>query len=162
MKNNQTAFLDMLAFSEIGPALLSISDNGYNVIVGSTPAKPILFSSYDDHPRRMITIKPGLVSSASGRYQLLGKYFDAYKKQLRLPDFSPASQDAIALQQIKECRAIALIDAGLFRAAVTQCARIWASLPGAGYGQHENKLLDLQSAYLSAGGTLAIDETEGG
>lgn len=154
MNGNRKAFLDMLAFSEIGPALLAISDNGYNVIVGSTPAKPLLFSAYDDHPHRMVTIKPGLVSSAAGRYQLLSKYFDAYKQQLRLPDFSPASQDAIALQQIKECHAIALIDAGYITAAITQCARIWASLPGAGYGQHENRLGDLLAAYRAAGGLL--------
>jgi len=37
---------------------------------------------------------------------------------------------------------------------VIQCARIWASLPGAGYGQHENKLNDLQAAYEAAGGTM--------
>lgn len=155
MSPNQKAFLDMIAHSEIGPALLAVSDNGYNVIVGSTAAHPDLFTDYGNHPHKFVTLKPGLVSSAAGRYQLLGKYFDAYARQLGLRDFSPASQDAIALQQIKECRALALIDAGEFTAAATQCARIWASLPGAGYGQHENRLADLQAAYVAAGGTLA-------
>ena len=155
MTPNQKAFLDMIAHSEIGPALLAASDNGYNVIVGSTAAKPNLFSSYADHPHRIIQLRPGLASSAAGRYQLLGKYFDAYKEVLRLPDFSPASQDAIALQQIKECGALPAIEAGDFEEAVNRCARIWASLPGAGYGQHENKMADLVAAYVEAGGVLA-------
>lgn len=155
MTNNQRAFLDMIAHSEIGAKLLDVSDNGYDVIVGSTLAKPLLFSSYADHPRRLVELRPGLKSTAAGRYQLLSRYFDAYKRTLGLPDFSPDSQDAIALQQIKECRALPMIEAGQFGAAVKQCARIWASLPGAGYGQHENKLADLQAAYVAAGGSLA-------
>ena len=155
MTNNQRAFLSMIAFSEIGLALLAKSDNGYNVIVGSTAAKPILFSSYADHPRRLVTLRPGLGSTAAGRYQLLSKYFDAYKRQLHIRDFSPESQDLIALQQIKECHALALIEHGLIASAIAQCARIWASFPGAGYGQRENTLPALIDAYLKAGGGRA-------
>lgn len=150
MTPNQKAFLDMIAFSEIGPKLLANSDNGYNVIVGGT-----LFSGYDDHPRKLVDLpRLGIKSTAAGRYQLLQRYFDAYKKQLELKDFSPGSQDAIALQQIKERRALADIEAGRFADAVAKCQNIWASLPGAGYGQHENALDRLQAAYVAAGGTL--------
>ncbi|MGC7995735.1 lysozyme, partial [Salmonella enterica] len=85
--------------------------------------------------RRLIALNPTLSSTAAGRYQLLARYFDAYKKQLNLPDFSPASQDAIALQQIKERGALADVDAGRFDIAVGKVRNIWASLPGAGYGQ---------------------------
>ena len=45
--------------SELGRALLAKSDNGYNVLVGSKPAAPILFHSYADHPRRLIQIQHG-------------------------------------------------------------------------------------------------------
>jgi muramidase (phage lysozyme) len=141
----------MIAYSEIGPRLLANSDNGYNVIVGGT-----LFIGYEDHPRKLVDLpKLGIKSTAAGRYQLLSRYFDAYKKQLGLKDFSPASQDAIALQQIKERRALADIEAGRFTEAVAKCKNIWASLPGAGYGQHENALDKLQAAYVAAGGSLA-------
>ncbi|MNL38838.1 Phage lysozyme [compost metagenome] len=153
--SNRTAFLDMIAVSELGRALLAKSDNGYNVIVGSTPAAPILFSSYADHPRRLITISPTLKSTAAGRYQLLQRYFDVYKRQLGLKDFSPASQNAIALQQIRERKALPLIDAGKFDAAVARVRNIWASLPGAGYGQHEHDIEHLRAAYVAAGGVLA-------
>lgn len=151
MTPNQKAFLDMLAVSEIGAALLSKSDNGYDVIVGGG-----LFKGYADHPRKLVDLpKLKIKSTAAGRYQILARYFDAYKKQLGLKDFSPSSQDAIAMQLIKECKAVDDIDAGRFSSAVAKCASRWASLPGAGYGQHENKLDKLQAAYVSAGGSLA-------
>ena len=154
MNTNRKAFLDMIAFSELGQGLIDISDNGYNVIVGSTAQHPDLFSSYADHPRKLVRLNAKLSSTAAGRYQLLARYFDAYKKQLGLNDFAYASQDAIALQQVKECHALADIDAGRFTSAVTKCAHIWASLPSAGYGQHENSIALLQKAYINAGGTL--------
>ena len=150
--SNLDAFLAMIAHSE-GTA--SIGDRGYNCIVGSTPEKPILFSSYADHPRVRVTLKPGLISTAAGRYQILARYFDAYKLQLRLQDFSPDSQDLIALQMIKEQKAFTDLAEGHFDQAVAKCANIWASLPGAGYGQHENKLADLRQAFTTAGGVFA-------
>jgi muramidase (phage lysozyme) len=155
MTPNEKAFLDMIAFSEIGPKLLAASDNGYNVIVGSTPEKPLLFDGYDDHPRLLIDLGRGLKSTAAGRYQLLARYFDFYKKLLHLPDFSPASQDAIALQQIREGRALDDVQAGRFEVAVGRVKNIWASFPGAGYGQHEQKMADIERAYIESGGTVA-------
>lgn len=153
--SNRTAFLDAIAWSEIGTKLLAVSDNGYNVIVGSTAEKPILFHSYADHPRQLVMLKPGLASTAAGRYQLLARFFNFYKAKLNLPDFSPASQDAIALQQIKERGALADIDAGRFEVAIGKVKNIWASLPGAGYGQHENDIAKLADAYQRSGGTFA-------
>ena len=155
MTPNRKAFLDMIAHSEIGPALLAESDDGYNVIVGSTPAAPNLFTSYADHPRKLITIRPGLMSTAAGRYQILAHYYDVYAEQLHLPDFGHDSQDAIALQMISECRAIDDIDAGRIAMAISKCCSRWASLPGAGYGQHENQLDALVDAYQAAGGEVA-------
>jgi muramidase (phage lysozyme) len=110
---NLRAFMDMIAVSEIGAKLLAASDDGYNVLVGGK-----LFTGYADHPRQLITLNPKLKSSAAGRYQLLARYFDAYKAQLHLLDFSPESQDAICLQQIREQRALEAIVAGKFEVAV--------------------------------------------
>lgn len=152
LTNNQKAFLDTIAYSELGLPLIRVSDNGYNVIVGSTAKNPILFNSYNDHPRKLVQLRPGLASTAAGRYQLLAKYFDAYKKLLNLKDFSKASQDIIAIQQIKERNALSLIESGKFEDAVTKVSNIWASLPGAGYGQHENSMQYLKLYYKSVGG----------
>jgi len=114
----------------------------------------LLFESYADHPR---IYNPDLDSTAAGRYQLLEKYFDAYQQMLHLPDFSPASQDAIALRQITERRALGDVDVGNLTLAILKCSTIWASLPGAPYGQRQNNLSDLRTVYLNAGGTLAAN-----
>ena len=154
MTPNQKAFLDLIAHSEIGEKLLKISDNGYNVIVGSTPTKPDLFQSYADHPRKLVHLGEFLQSTAAGRYQILSRYFSIYKQQLNLPDFSPNSQDRIALQMIKERKALDDIESGNIESAVNKCSNIWASFPNSKYGQHTNKMNDLVTAYVQAGGTI--------
>lgn len=155
MTANRMAFLTMIAHSEIGKDLLVVSDDGYNVIVGSTVLHPDLFTSYKDHPRKLVRLSPTLSSTAAGRYQLLARYFDTYKSSLGLPDFSPSSQDAIAIQQIRECHALGDVDGGNFESAIKKIAHIWASMPEAGYGQHQNEMASLQAVYVAAGGTLS-------
>jgi len=78
-----------------------------------------------------------------------------YKGLLNLPDFSPSSQDKWAIQLIKERRALADIEAGNIVKAINNCRNIWASLPGAGYGQFEHKVDPLIKQYQKAGGVLA-------
>ena len=155
MTPNQKAFLDMIAHSEIGAPLLAVSNNGYDVIVGSTATHPDLFSDYSDHPNKLVQLNTTLASTAAGRYQLLYRYYAIYKRQLGLADFSPDSQDRIALQQIKERGALYDLASNNFESAVGKCSNIWASLPGATYGQHTNKMDDLKMAYVNAGGTIA-------
>jgi len=150
----QQAFLDLVAHSE-GTTSIPNSQDGYRVIVGSTPKHPVLFDSFADHPRVAVRLSATLTSTAAGRYQLLARFYDAYKKSLHLPDFSPASQDAIALQQIKECNALADIEMGNLDGAIKKCNHIWASLPGSPYNQHTNKMVDLKVVFLNAGGNLA-------
>jgi len=150
--SNLDAFLSMIARSE-GTA--DIGDRGYNCLVGSTKARPVLFHSYADHPRIKVQVRPGLVSTAAGRYQILERIFDAYKGMLNLPDFGPESQDRIAEQMIRERGAYADIMTGHFDHAVEKVSNLWASLPGAGYAQHENSLADLRQAFTGAGGVLA-------
>lgn len=144
------AFLDMLAWSEgTDNGRQQTKNHGYDVIVGG-----YLFTSYADHPRKLVTLNPKLKSTAAGRYQLLARYWDAYRKQLGLNDFSPANQDAVALQQIKERGALPLIDRGDIRQAIDRCSNIWASLPGAGYGQFEHKADALIAKFKAAGGKV--------
>ncbi|WP_323119994.1 glycoside hydrolase family 24 protein [Burkholderia alba] len=159
---NVCAFLDMIARSEIDAYTLAHSDDGYNVLVGShgpmvrngqsIPAKVMTFPSYAAHPN---IYNASLNSTAAGRYQALNRFAVAYMASLRLPDFGPVSQDRIAIQQIRERRAIPLILAGQFAAAVTACSNIWASLPGNSYGQHQNLVTTLQSYFVAAGGCVA-------
>ncbi|MCL7941206.1 glycoside hydrolase family 104 protein [Halomonas sp. ATCH28] len=156
---NVIAFLDTLAFAEIGPAMLAASDDGYDVLVGSLPSDLHLFADYADHPlptpNHAIEYAPGVYSTAAGRYQILSRYWDHYRRQLVLPNFGPESQDRYAIQQIREQRALSMVQAGHFLEAVERCKNIWASLPGAGYGQHEHDIATLARVYAEAGGQFS-------
>ena len=108
-------------------------NHGYDVIVGGE-----LFTDYSDHPRKLVTLNPKLKSTGAGRYRFsVGGMPTASSLAWAFP--FPKSQDAVALQQIKERGALPMIDRGDIRQAIDRCSNIWASLPGAGYGQFEHK-----------------------
>lgn len=151
------AFLDMLAVSELGRPLIAVSDDGYNVIVGSTHRKPHLFASYADHPQVFVTLSPTLRSSAAGRYQFLARTWDALAREHGFADFSPENQDRGALELVRERKALDYVRRGSVVKAIELCAPIWASLPGAGYGQHEHKLDHLIVAYEESLATYKPD-----
>ena len=54
-------------------------NHGYDVIVGGE-----LFTDYSDH-RKLVTLNPKLKTGA-GRYQLLSRWWDAYRKQFGLKE----------------------------------------------------------------------------
>ena len=135
INNQRKAFLDMLAWSEgTDDGRQKTRNHGYDyVIVGGELLRLL------DHPRKLVTLNPKTQINGRGRYQLLSRWWDTYRKQLGLKDFSRKSQDAVALQQIKERGALPMIDRGDIRQAIDRCSNIWASLPGAGYGQFRHK-----------------------
>ena len=51
-------------------------NHGYDVIVGGGYLLVL------DHPRKLVTLNPKLKSTGAGRYQLLSRWWDAYRKQL--------------------------------------------------------------------------------
>lgn len=145
---NRAAFLAAIRYAE-GTA----GERGYNTMFGYR-----YFDSFADHPRQYFdyTDLSGrtLKTSAAGAYQIIVRTWDALRARLGLPDFSPASQDAAALELIRERGALADVDAGRFADAVRKVSKVWASLPGAGYAQPERALSSLYAAYRSAGGTV--------
>ena len=84
-------------------------NHGYDVIVDDGTVRS---------PSQTCHAKPKLKSTGAGRYQLLSRWWDTCRKQLGLKDFSPKSQDAVALQQIKERGALPMIDRGDIRQAI--------------------------------------------
>ena len=42
--------------------------------------------------------------------------------------------------------------------AIDRCSNIWASLPGAGYGQFEHKADSLIAKFKEAGGTVRVSD----
>lgn len=150
---NVKAFLDMLAVSE-GTVLYGKND-GYDVLFGGKTFD----NGYVDHPRIKVTRKMGgrsITSTAAGRYQFLSRTWDDIVERYGFRGrFIPEAQDLAAIKLIKERKAYDDVVAGRFEVAVAKCRNIWASLPGAGYGQPEHKMVTLVAAYTSAGGKVA-------
>ena len=145
---NVCAFLDMLTVSE---GTHGIGDDGYNVIVGGKTFN----NGYAQHPEPSIWLpRYKIYSSACGRYQFIKKTWRNLSALLHLVDFSPVAQDFAAVELIRGRGALDDVKAGRFELAVAKCAKEWASLPGAGYGQRENALTALEDVYEDAGGHL--------
>ncbi|CAE6746753.1 hypothetical protein R69619_02734 [Paraburkholderia nemoris] len=149
---NRSAFLAMIGQSEVGAALIGETDGGYNVLVGSTPGNPMTFSDYSTHPD---ILNQQYDSTAAGLYQINFPTFKTLRIQTGLTDFSPATQDAFAIQLITNKGALADVDAGNFASAVQKCGPVWASLGYNNYGQPTNQLETLQAWYQAAGGAVA-------
>ena len=81
------------------------------------------------------------------------RWWDAYRKQLGLKDFSPKSQDVMRHCSRLRSAALPMIDRGDIR-QVTTHGTTPVSLPGAGYGQFEHKADSLIAKFKEAGGTV--------
>ena len=108
INNQRKAFLDMLAWSEgTDNGRQKTRNHGYDVIVGGELFTGLLRSpSQTCHAKPKTQINRRRTLPAS--FPLVGCLPCA---QLGLKDFSPKSQDAVALQQIKE-RRLPMIDRG--------------------------------------------------
>lgn len=155
MSDNVKAFRDVIAWAEGTSTSRYTQNNGYDVIVDGINS-PHIFTDYSTHPNILVTVnRKGLKSTAAGRYQLLGKYWTHYRDKLNLPDYSPDSQDAVAVQLIKEQGAYSDVLAGRIEVAIQKCSNIWASFPGAGYNQREHRMSDLVAVFKKFGGKVA-------
>jgi len=149
MDGNAKAFMDVLGFTE-GTDRVPDSDGGYKVVVGGS-----LFSSYADHPRRKVWIPRYKVwSSAAGRYQMIIPTWDALRRRLSLPDFSPESQDRACAELLRECGAMDRMDDGDLDGAVSDASKLWASLPGSRAGQRVERMDAIRAVYTKSGGVV--------
>lgn len=155
--NNVKAFLATIAASEG-----TNRGDGYRVCYGYKHT----LASFADHPANTGEWKgepldnlgskyAGLVSTAAGRYQIIRGTWNDARKKLALADFSPMNQDAAACWLIRGAGAMSDVQAGRIEDAISKCRKIWASLPGAGYGQPERKLATLLDVFTAQGGALA-------
>jgi muramidase (phage lysozyme) len=154
LTQNRKAFLDVIGASE-GTSKIPNSDNGYGSLVGGG-----VFNDYSVHPNPHIWIKSiNAFSTASGRYQVLHRFWMIYRKQLNLDlckggAFGHEAQDKIALQMLDERRALIAIDSGDFKRAVRLASDCWVSLPG-GCQHRPTMTIDyLQKLFICAGGVL--------
>ncbi|WP_419683803.1 hypothetical protein ACN22W_09555 [Burkholderia theae] len=142
---NLSAFLYMLRMAE--------SNNRYNVINGGRT-----FTDYSRHPDIGVPIpwRPGYVSTAAGAYQFIFSTWNQVAGEAGLVDFTPASQDAGAVQYLSDLGALPYIEAGDLNGAYAQINStgvIFESLPNS--QGHNRSPSQLQSWYQAAGGVLA-------
>lgn len=119
-ENNLLAFLALIRKFE--------SNDRYDVMYGGKT-----FNDYSQHPNVAVPINlpgyEGKVSTAAGAYQFIFKTWRNLASRLSLTDFSPASQDAAAVELLSEIGAMPAIQAGDFDNALRLASSQWASLP---------------------------------
>lgn len=136
------AFLDTISFAEG-----TYYKNGYKIMYGYKT-----FNDFSDHPRSVISAKSNnqaLNSSAAGRYQILEKTWDEFSSLMKLRDFSPESQDKVAVALLRDMGALTDVREGRFEHAIKHLPEIWPSLPGSKYRQKVVPLRILKPFYLS-------------
>lgn len=153
------AFLDLIAWAEATSTHVLTKCDGYDVIAYGMDGKPEIFTDFSTHP--FANGRPGKVfnrrgqrTTASGRYQFLVRHWDHYRRQLKLPDFGPASQDKWAIQLIKERKALDDIYKGRIKSAIKKCSNIWASFPYNSYDQNPKSVDRLIYKFKEFGGVV--------
>jgi muramidase (phage lysozyme)/DNA-binding phage protein len=119
--DNVRKFLDFLGRAE---------GADYNTVVGGSA-----FSDFSKHPNIVgLRTKEG-PSTAAGKYQITKTTYDDFAPRVGVSDFSPGSQDKVALAIIQSQGALDDVKAGNFRAAIDKLGGRWASLPSSKYSQ---------------------------
>lgn len=98
---------------------------------------------------------PGCKSTAAGAYQIIKPTWLKLRDSLGLPDFSPASQDAAAMELTRQRGALAAVKAGDLATAVARCRNEWASLPG-NYARQGQRSIDQLTAWFAGAGGQAV------
>lgn len=135
------AFLDTIAYFEVGTS----KPSGYKKLVfkGS-------FASFDRHPNKIQCAPIGgreICSSAAGRYQIINKTWYLLQRQLKLPDFSPTSQDRAAIQLIRQQGAMNDILSGRIERAACKVGPVWASFPCNTYNQNARSPEEIKATW---------------
>lgn len=159
MTNNEHAFLEMVGMSEGTTTSPATKCAGYDVIVTGSDGVPEVFTDFSHHPFEhrpsKVINSHGLTSNAAGKAQIMLKWWRIYQPMLKLPDFSPPSQDLYFMQQLREHRALDRLAADDFYGALVAVSGLWASLPGKQYaGQNQRPVAAVLKFYTDAGGTI--------
>lgn len=139
---NVRNFLDMIAYAE------GTRTHGYNTAFGGGRIEDL-----SGHPKKVsaFTQTDGKknTTTAAGRYQFLQGTWDSLAKKLGLNDFGADSQDAAAVQLLKESGALKHVLTGEYSKAISAAAPTWASLPNvatkAKYKQNQRSQSELLS-----------------
>lgn len=147
---NVKAFMDAISKAEGG---------GYDFMFGALAGKPNdpwRMKSYDTHPG----YGKGGQNSPAGMYQITKETWQDFGTNRQgISDFSPASQDLIALEMLRDLGVMDFIIAGDLPAALNKASGKWAALPqGPGkpgrYPKQPSKSYEEFVAFYKAAGGL--------
>lgn len=143
------AALDMIAAAE-GTA--NRENQGYNVLFGNNRT----FTDYSTHPNNSAQFQnlqgKTQQSTAAGRYQIVKRTYDGLARQLGKSDFSPDTQDEMAILLMIEKGALDPILSGDISTGISKLGRVWASLPSSAFKSEQPSRSDefVQTAYVNA------------
>lgn len=103
----------------------------YDTIVGGRQK----ISDYTTHPNVVGLRTAEGPSTAAGRYQITGTTYRTMALSAGVSDFTPESQDKVALALISQKGALEHVEAGDFNKAIGKLGGVWASLPSSKYSQ---------------------------
>lgn len=119
--------------------------------------KPVAyFDDFSRHPRIFEPTTGGRQSSAAGAYQIVATTYDSIAPSLGITDFSPASQDALAVALIDRRAALDDVMAGRIERAIVKLRPEWTSLPGAAESNGWYTMDRALEVYAKYGGRLAV------
>lgn len=127
----------------------------YNVIYGGKT-----FADYSTHPNIRVPFRNPKTgrddySTAAGAYQIIYKTWLGVSALAGVSDFTPESQDAMAVWLLKGGGALTFIMSGDFNEALRRASGTWASLPYTDSKQKHISVAAAKAAYTQAGGALA-------
>lgn len=122
----------------------SQSDDAYRMLVyGGT------FSDFSTHPKIFKAIPNStLKTSAAGAYQITYTTWQWLRVLAGVSDFSPASQDKMAVAYLRKLGALSDIVAGDYQAAIGKCRNVWEAITV------PSLLARMDAAYINYGGSV--------
>ncbi len=108
------------------------------------------FKNFSTHPRvRQCELinRRNVCSTAAGAYQMLDISWNDLQPKLGLKNFSPPSQDKMAIEYIRRNKAVDDVESGNFEMAACKVGKVWASFPCNDYEQHPRTVEELRNYY---------------
>jgi muramidase (phage lysozyme) len=140
-------------------AIVDAEGGGYDFKYGAVKGKrndPWRFNDYSTHPGPGV----GGVTTAAGKYQInRATWQDHAEHRMGLTDFTPETQDLIAVSMLRGLGVIENIKGGDIEGALSQASKQWAALPmGRGQaGRHNQPYVGFEhfeATYKAAGGVV--------
>jgi muramidase (phage lysozyme) len=130
--SNIQAFLNLIGKSEGAE---------YDIMFGGKR-----FTDFTKHPNICVPFRQ-TCSTAAGKYQINKPTYNDIAPKIGVTDFTPHSQDNIAVELIKRANAYNDVLNGNIESAINKCSGRWASFPKNNYNQPKHSMATLLGWY---------------